>query len=95
MNKNRQLYVAAYDISSPARLRRALEFMRQFSSGGQKSVFECYLTEAEFDEILERMDQILDHDLDRFLIFSQPQPKQIICEGIAIQPQDGDFFYLS
>jgi len=39
--KNRQLYLAAYDVSCPRRLRKALYVLRGFASGGQKSVFEC------------------------------------------------------
>ncbi len=40
----RKLYIAAYDISNPRRLRQALKILKGYACGRQKSVFECYLT---------------------------------------------------
>jgi CRISPR-associated protein Cas2 len=44
---NRQLYLAAYDISCNRRLRKALYVLRSSALGGQKPLFECFLTFAE------------------------------------------------
>lgn len=40
----RQLFLAAYDVREPKRLQKALHVLRDYTCGGQKSVFECYLT---------------------------------------------------
>ncbi|MEA3643999.1 MAG: CRISPR-associated endonuclease Cas2, partial [Lamprobacter sp.] len=44
---HRTLYIAAYDVSDNARLRDALKVLKGYASGRQKSVFECFLTDAE------------------------------------------------
>ena len=64
----RTLYIAGYDISNAKRLRLALAVLKEFSTGGQKSVFECFLTPAERAELVQRITAILDHEEDRFLL---------------------------
>jgi CRISPR-associated protein Cas2 len=92
--KNRQLYLAAYDISCSRRLRKALYVLRSFSSGGQKSVFECFLTPAEKAEVLESMYLIIDPLADRFILLRLSGAKNIYTLGKAVAPQDGSFFYV-
>ncbi len=92
--KNRQLYLAAYDISCNRRLRRALYVLRGYASGGQKSVFECFLTPAEKAEVLEIMSSIIDPLEDRFILLRLSGAKKIDTLGKAVAPQDGSFFYV-
>lgn len=66
--KNRQLYIAAYDISCAKRLRKALYTVRGYASGGQKSVFECFLTPAEKAQLLDDVNSIIDPEEDRFIL---------------------------
>ncbi len=42
----RTLYLVAYDVRRPSRLRKALRVLKDYASGGQKSAFECYLSAA-------------------------------------------------
>ena len=44
---SRILYIAAYDVSEDRRLRQALMVLRNYATGGQKSVFKCFLSPAE------------------------------------------------
>ena len=60
--------LAAYDISEPAKLRRALRYLRSVSDGKQKSVFECRLSKSERETVLEDMQAIIDPDTDSFLL---------------------------
>ena len=55
----RQLYLAAYDISSPSRLRLGLKVLRRYASGGQKSVFECFLNASEKASLLAEIDAVI------------------------------------
>jgi CRISPR-associated protein Cas2 len=64
----RQLYLACYDVANPRRLARALKLTRRHATGGQKSVHEVYLTEAERDHLVQDMNHLLDLDEDRFLL---------------------------
>ncbi|MCX7107147.1 MAG: CRISPR-associated endonuclease Cas2 [Methylococcales bacterium] len=91
---NRQLYLAAYDISSNRRLRKALYVLRSFSSGGQKSVFECFLTKTEKAQLLEAIVLIIDPVEDRFILLRLAGVKHIRVLGKAVAPQDGSFFYV-
>jgi CRISPR-associated protein Cas2 len=90
----RQLYLAAYDISSNRRLRKALYVLRGFASGGQKSVFECFLTSAEKADLLEKIADVIDPEEDRFILLRLEGVKHIRTLGKAVLPQDGSFFYV-
>jgi CRISPR-associated protein Cas2 len=90
----RTLYIAAYDIRNPRRLRRALYVLKDFASGGQKSVFECYLQITEKRELIARIEQVLDLDEDRFLVVPIPGGKTAYVMGTAIMPADPEFFYV-
>lgn len=65
---NRKLYIAAYDIAEASRLRRALLVVRDFATGGQKSVHECFLTKNEKRELSTCMRELIDSKSDRFLL---------------------------
>ncbi len=92
--KNRQLYIAAYDISCNRRLRKALYVVRSYASGGQKSVFECFLTPAEKAQLLDDVSSIIDPEEDRFILLRLLGAKHIRTLGKAVLPQDGSFFYV-
>ena len=92
--KNRHLYIAAYDISCNRRLRKALYVVRGYASGGQKSVFECFLTPAEKAQLLDDVSSIIDPVEDRFILLKLLGAKHIRTLGKAVLPQDGSFFYV-
>ncbi|AMX03643.1 CRISPR-associated endonuclease Cas2 [Microbulbifer thermotolerans] len=90
---SRQLYIAAYDIRNPRRLRKALRLLKDFACGGQKSVFECYLTNGEKAELFERIAQVMDTDEDSFLVAPVPEGAAQVL-GIGIPPADPQFYYV-
>jgi len=92
--KKRQLYIAAYDIANSKRLRQALFVVRSYASGGQKSVYECFLTDAEKHHLLESMKSIIDPDEDRFLLLQLDARCCVRTLGKAVPPQDGAFYYV-
>ncbi len=91
---NRQLYLAAYDISNNSRLRKALCVLRTYASGGQKSVFECYLTRTEKAQLLANIADVINPDEDRFILLKLAGAKHVRTLGKAVVPQDGSFFYV-
>lgn len=89
-----QLYLAAYDISCNRRLRKALCVLRGYASGGQKSVFECFLTQAEKRQLLEEIARVINPEEDRFILLRLAGAKHIQTLGKAVLPQDGSFYYV-
>ena len=91
---NRRLYVAAYDIREPRRLREALKVMKGYSTGGQKSVFECFLTEREHSRVLTEMGAVIDVGQDDFLIVRIDDPERCSALGIGAPPRNPPFFWV-
>lgn len=91
----RILYLAAYDVCDPQRLRDALRALKGHASGGQKSVFECFLTDAERAELVSEIKGILELDEDRFLLLPLANADAMRMLGIAVKPEDPVFFYVS
>jgi CRISPR-associated protein Cas2 len=89
----RDLYIAAYDISSPRRLRAALKAVKGYATGGQKSAYECFLTPGERRKLLVELRTVLDPLQDRFLLIRLDPRSRVHTLGIAEQPKDPPFFY--
>jgi len=90
----RSLYIAAYDIRDDQRLREALKVLRNYSTGGQKSVFECYLSEAEKRALLAEVRTVIDERCDRFLLLRLDPRRKVLVLGIAVPPMDPAYFYV-
>ena len=90
----RTLYIAAYDVCDPGRLRSALHVLKGYSSGGQKSVFECFLTDAEKENLLAEVQSVIDLTEDRFLLMRLDPRMKVRVLGIAVEPADPEFFYV-
>lgn len=89
----RQLCIAAYDIADARRLARARERVRGYSTGGQKSVFECLLDTAEQDLMLDDFDLLLNPEQDSFLLLTLDPRAKLVSLGAAEAPRLGPFFY--
>lgn len=87
-------YIAAYDISSPRRLRGALNILLSFAVGRQKSVFECELDAGRWDELHARMEELIDPGEDRFMILPTSSVRPWDSLGIAPCHEHRDFFLL-
>lgn len=90
----RNLYLTAYDISAPKRLRRALYTVKGHATGGQKSAYECFLTEGERREVLNELGNILDERDDAIILLKLDTRSKMIPLGIAVLADDPDFFYV-
>ncbi len=90
----RILYIAAYDIADPCRLRHALVALKRYATGGQKSVFECFLTDAERAALLREIAAIIDFDEDRFMLLRLATRGATQVLGRAVMPADPDYFYV-
>ena len=90
----RRLFLAAYDIKQPSRLREALYVLKDFACGGQDSVFECWLTGAEKSELMARMVETMDTTEDRFFVIPLDERGAFACLGTAVAAQDSPLYYV-
>lgn len=91
----RALYLAAYDVSDPGRLAAALDLVRGYSTGGQKSVHEVYLSAEEHASLLQQMAWILDEADDRFMLLRLDPRATTRTIGLGVQPADPSFFLVA
>ncbi len=89
----RRLYLIAYDVCEPRRLNRVRELLKGYSTGGQKSVYECWCTPAELTEIQNSLRDLIVADEDRVHIFAMDGRSRPHTLGIAVPPVDPEFFY--
>jgi len=89
----RHLFIIGYDIASPRRLRRALKVVKAHAIGGQKSMYECWLTGGELQQTMRALRDLVDIDEDRVIFLRLDQRAQVHVLGVGIAPEDGEFFY--
>lgn len=90
----RQLYLVAYDVRNSKRLRETHKVLKEFACGGQKSAFECYLTQAELEELVRRVEQCMDIGEDALLVIRLTARDNVTTLGIAVKPADELYTYL-
>jgi CRISPR-associated protein Cas2 len=93
--QTRSLYLAAYDVADPRRLRAALDLVKGYSTGGQKSVHECFLTAGERARLLCAMEALLVEAEDSFLLLRLDPRARVHTLGKAIEPMDAPYFHVS
>jgi CRISPR-associated protein Cas2 len=91
----RHLYLAAYDICEPRRLRAARLLTRPYAAGGQKSVHEVLLTPAERQALVQAMRLLIDLDTDRFMLLRLDLRSQVQVLGKAVALADPLYFPVS
>ena len=91
---DRTLYLIAYDITSGKRLNRVRHFLKGYSTGGQKSVYECFLTDGELRYVKKKIERLIREDEDRVHIFTMDGRSRTHTLGIAVQPKDPEYFYI-
>jgi CRISPR-associated protein Cas2 len=95
MQTARDLYLAAYDVAAPRRLRAALDLVRGYATGGQYSVHECWLTPAERAQLIVDAESILDGAEDRMLLLRLDPRGAVVTLGVAERPADPSCFYVA
>lgn len=91
---DRDLYLAAYDVSDSRRLTRTLHTVRTYATGGQKSVHEIFLTAAEKTALLRDLAEILHHVEDRFFLLRLDPRAKCHTLGVGTPPIDAAYFYV-
>ena len=82
------LYLVAYDISNPSRLRKVANACEDFGIRVEYSVFECDLCSDDFDKLWKRLGGLIDDDEDCILAYRicGSCVRQIESMGIVSRP---------
>lgn len=64
----RTVYIVAYDICDPKRLRAVYKTMRGFGEHWQYSVFRCELTRAQKVVMITQLSEIINDSEDQIMI---------------------------
>ncbi len=91
---DRTLYLIAYDITNNRRLNCVRHFLKGYSTGGQKSVYECFLSDCELNHVKTKLEGLIGEDEDRVHIFTMEGRSRTHTIGIAVQPKDPEYFYI-
>ncbi len=83
MDTHRSLYLVAYDVCQPRRLRKVCRYLGSYKVGGQKSVFEVWVTPAELRGIRVELERLMDLGEDRLHILSLDPRMTPRCLGRA------------
>jgi CRISPR-associated protein Cas2 len=85
-----QFFLATYDVSLNRSRRRVHKAVREQSSGGQKSMYECHLSLGERFSLLTAAEQRLDADTDSFILIRLDPRLRSIQLGAAQPPLKAD-----
>ena len=61
---SRHLFLVCYDICDDTRLRHVREQLSAWRVQGQKSAFECWLTPAEYQQVKQKLESLIDDHVD-------------------------------
>lgn len=94
MNINRTYYLIAYDISDSNRLKQIHKKIEAYAVSGQKSFYECWLTDNEFSHFKQEINEIIDVIKDKIIIFQLPQYTKPLLFGKAVRQSTQPFFII-
>lgn len=71
----------SYDVSTETaagrrRLRKVAQACQDFGQRVQKSVFECSVNEAQFEEVVRRLVEIIEKTEDSLRVYRLVEPKE-------------------
>ncbi|PKL97767.1 MAG: CRISPR-associated endonuclease Cas2 [Gammaproteobacteria bacterium HGW-Gammaproteobacteria-7] len=89
----RTLYLLGYDIRDDARRARLLKQVKARAVGGQKSLYECWLNDAELESLRHTISSIIDPNTDRAAVIRLDPRASIVTLGAATPPPNANFLY--
>lgn len=78
--------VSTTDAAGARRLRRVSRICEGFGQRVQNSVFECTLSDAQFEQLVHRLKKAIDVDQDSLRIYRLRQPRDRFVRVIGKTP---------
>jgi len=92
MNTKAKLYVIAYDIEEDGTRIKVANTLKSFGERVQRSVFECWLTQSELEELKRRLKKLIDPENDSIRIYIPCGQVQILGYG---EPTSAPSYYIA
>ena len=91
MDTRRSRYLIAYDIADSHRLYQMHKHVEAYAISGQKSFYECWLTEHEMIAFQQDVNALIDASDDRVFIFRIPNSIEPLLFGKATLQSNSPF----
>ena len=82
----RKHYIFAYDISDDDRQAALRKVLQAYATGCQDSLYECYLNDGDYKEIVHHLQRILTAS-DCCVAFLRPDARQLLGSARDLQYQ--------
>ena len=89
----RKLFLICYDIRHPSRQRRVLKTIRGNAVDGQRSAYECQVTDAELASLVHSIAFEIDAREDQVGFLEIDSARKTRVAGKASPPQSPIYFY--
>lgn len=91
---SRFLYLVCYDVADPKKLRRIRKMTAAYAVGGQKSFYECWMTESELRQLIRQIENEIDLETDRAHLFSLDSRSSPFLFGVASRQSINPFMVI-
>ena len=83
--------LVAYDVATEKdegkkRLRKVAQICKNYGQRVQKSVFECSVDEARYEELVRELIHCIDEEEDNLRFYRLREPKSTYCRHFGINP---------
>lgn len=83
--------LVAYDVATEKdagkrRLRKIAQVCKNFGQRVQKSVFECLVDQAQYEQLVRDLVKCMDEKEDNLRIYRLREPKGQYCQHFGVKP---------
>lgn len=83
--------LVTYDVATEKedgkrRLRKVAQVCKNFGQRVQKSVFECLVDQAQYEQLIRDLVKCIDEEEDNLRIYRLREPKEQYCRHFGVKP---------
>ena len=83
--------LVTYDVATEKddgrrRLRKVAQVCKNFGQRVQKSVFECLVDQAQYEQLIRDLVKCIDEDEDTLRVYRLREPKEQFCRHFGVKP---------
>jgi CRISPR-associated protein Cas2 len=83
--------LVTYDVATEKddgkrRLRKVAQVCKNFGQRVQKSVFECLVDQAQYEQLIRDLVKCIDEKEDNLRVYRLREPKEQFCRHFGVKP---------